>query len=416
MWKQKIQKIALFLIIIFVAVALFVYMKSTKQDQPPVEIKEKVWLVNTLEAKFEALAPTQRLYGQVESSSMVAAAAPVTGVVERVWVKEGEEVQAGAPLVAMSREDLVIPLRQARADVVEARSQLSLEKLAYQANQEKLAHEQKVLEFKRSDVERTKELLKKDLTSLSVLEQVKEALARQEYVVVGAQLAVEEHKLKTEQYKARLQKAQAALAQAELNLTRGEVLAPYDGRVAKVHVSAGERINAGTVMVEYYDLNSLELRAKLPVREFGRIHGRLRAGEPVKAIYQGGEAAESVELRVLRLAGTASASGVDLFMALPEALRFVRPGDLLEVDLEGRHFEKVVAVPYSALYGSRRLYLVEEGRLKAVEAKVLGDKMVDGSLWALVEPVFPEGSRICTTHLPNAVSGLKVSQASEVSP
>lgn len=413
MWTTTVKRFLLPVGIVALAIVLFVYMKSTKPEQPPVQVKEKVWMVEVLEARYESLAPVSRLYGQVESNSLVAASSPISGVVEHVWVKEGQEVKAGDRLVGMNQQDLQIPLQQAKADVADVEAQLRLEKLAYQANVERLAHEKKVLEFKKSDVVRTQKLLDKDLTSTTALEQSKEALAKQEYVVVGAQLAVEEHKLKSQQNQARLDKAKAVLEQAELNLERGTVIAPYDGRVASVKVSAGDRVNAGAVLIEYYGLESLELRAKLPVAEFHDVNQRIQHGDTVTALYRNASDAKPVSLKVDRMAGEASTSGVDLLFALPDEMKALRPGDLLEVELQGAKRDRVVAVPYSAVYGNDRVYLVEDQRLKAVNVKLLGDLTVDGALWALIEPSFPQGSKVCITHLPNAVSGLKVSEGAE---
>lgn len=409
MWMQKVKRVAVPLLIIVVAIAAFMYMKSTKPKQPPVEVKEKVWLVESMPARFEAQAAAQRLYGEVESSALVAASAPIAALVSQVWVKEGQAFKAGDKLLSLDTEDLQIPLQQARAEVADMEAQLRLERLAYQANKEKLDHERKVLEFKRADVARVQELLKKKLTSQTALEQAKEALTRQEYTVVGAELAVQEHELKAQQNQARLDKAQAALQQARLNLARGEVVAPYDGRVASVKVSVGDRVNAGVVLLEYYGLQSLELRAKLPVASFQEVNQRLQAGEPIQAVYRQ-SADGQVVLRADRLAGLASTSGVDLFFSIPDSLRYLRPGDLLQVDLQGKTYEQALALPYSAIYGNDRIYVIADGRLQAKQVVLLGEKMVDGALWALVKADVAEGTSINLTHLPNAVSGLKVTE------
>lgn len=411
MWIERIKRLGGVAGLIGLAVLAFVYMKATKPQQPPIEVQEKVWTVDSMVADFTTLSAVQRLYGEVESSALVAAAAPVAAVVEQVRVKEGQSFAAGDRLLSLSADDLDIALRQAQAEVVDVQAQLRLEQLAYEANQQRLVYERKVLAFKQADVVRTQQLVEKDLTSQTALEQVKEALARQEYVVVGAQLAVEEHKLKAEQYQARLAKAQAALAQAKLNAQRGVVVAPYAGRVARVNVSTGDRVSAGSVLLEYYGLESLEVRAKLPITQFQEVSERLQQGQAVQAVYRNAQGEPEHRLQASRLAGVASTSGVDLFFDVPADLRYLRPGELLQVELQGRKYDRALAVPYSALYGNDRLYLIVEGRLQAYPVRLLGDKMVDGALWALVKADFPEGSKISITHLPNAIDGLKVAEA-----
>ncbi|MCF6253433.1 MAG: biotin/lipoyl-binding protein [Thiomicrorhabdus sp.] len=414
--KSRVMVILLPILIILVAVALLIYFVASKPVQAPVEVKEKVWLVETMPVVFESLSPVHRLYGKVESFSMVDAAAPVSGEVATVWVKEGVFVKAGEPLVSMSLADLDIPLQQAKADVADAQAQVALQKLVDKANKQRLAHENSVLALKRTNVERTEQLIQKDLASQSDLDQVKETLVRQEYVVVGATLAVEEGGVKNQQIKARLLKAKAELAQAKLNKQRGQVVAPYDLRVTKVGVSEGSRVNVGTVLVQFYGVDSLELRAKLPVTILNQVQSAMNKGIALSASYQRGE--EEVTLPLSRLAGEATTSGLDAFFTLPAQLTQARPGDLMEVDLQGERLERVVAIPYRALYGQDRVYFVQEGRLQAQTVRVLGEVFRAGKLWALIDPtvgdlVVNKQSKICITHLPNAVSGLKVSEVTK---
>lgn len=405
---QKLKRFLIPLLILALAVAFFVYMKSSKPEQKSVEIKEKVWMVDTLQAKFEDLAPVQTLYGKVESHSMVSLAAPVTGVVEKVTVREGQVVNKGDGIISLSDADLIVPLQQAKAELSDAQAQFQLQKMTNVANQKHLEHEVKVLALKKTAVKRSQQLMAKNLASQSTLDLASEALVRQEYVVVSAELAVQQNGLKLSQAKARVLKAQAALTQAKTNLQRGQVVAPYHARIAQVNVSEGSRINAGTVMVTYYALDSLELRAKLPVGQLKAVQQALTNKQALQAFYVDGANDESLEL--LRLAGEASTSGVDAFFRLPKTLLQSRPGELMEVNLKGVAKRNVVAVPYSAVFGSNRVYIVEEQRLQARTVELVGEVMRNGKLWALIKPDFSEGAKICVTHLPNAVTGLKVTE------
>jgi len=405
---QKIKHILIPVLIVAVAIVFFVYMKSTKPVQAPVEVKEKEWMVETMAAKFENLSPVQTLYGKVESNSLVSASAPVNGVIEKVMVKEGQSVSKGDALVFISEADLMIPLSQAKADVADAKAQLKLQTLTNQANQQRYEHERNVLELKKTAVKRAEQLMAKNLASQSALDSANEALVRQQYVVVGSKLAVQENVLKRTQSQARLTKAEAVLKQAELNVKRGQLIAPYDARIAKVNVSEGSRVSAGSVMVSFYSLESLELRAKLPVAQLPKIAQALEENKQMNAFYQ--TANGEVGLTLLRLSGEAQTSGLDAFFSLPETLSTLRPGELMEVNLKGLAQENVVAVPYSAIYGSDRLYVVEDERLESYTVKVVGEVLRNGRLWALVKPSFSEGSKISITHLPNATTGLKVSE------
>ena len=407
----KIKKILIPILIIALAVAGFVYMKSTKPEQKQVEVKEKTWMVNTIAVQFETLSPVQTLYGTVESFALVEAAAPVSGVIQQVWVREGQEVAKGDPLVAMDKSDLQIPLTQAKAELANASAQLKLQRLTNQANKDRLAHEKEVLKLKQTAVKRAKQLMQRNLASQSTVDTAIEALARQEYTVVGAQLAVEQNKSLLNQAQANLNKAQASLQQAEVNVQRGELVAPYDARISKVHVSAGSRVNAGSVMLTFYALDSLELRAKLPVSETAKVQKALTENRAMYAYGYGFQGEQKMLL--LRLAGQASTSGLDAFFGVPASMQDKRPGELMEVRLKGLARENVIALPYSALYGTNRIYIVESGRLQVQTVSLVGEVMRDGKLWALVQADLAEGTKVSITHLPNAASGLKVLEVTE---
>lgn len=410
---MKLFKRFLPLAILGSAIVVFLYMKNTKPEQPPVEVKEKVWMVHSQPIILETLPAVQTLYGVIESNAMVDAAAPVSSVVSKVKVLPGDEIQKGQILLELSEEDLALPVAQANADYADAKSQIALQKMTMKANEARLIHEKKVLTLKQEALQRAKSLMAKNLASQSVVDVAKEALVKQEYAVVGVELSVEQGASQLAQLQARLQKTKASLTQAKLNQTRGVVIAPFDGRVAKVAVAEGDRVNAGTVMVSFYALESMELKTKLDSQSFEAAQKAISENVSLQADYyfSGGEA----KLTLQRLAGEAQTSGVDAYFSLPETLYFKRPGELLEVYFKGQAAENVAVVPYSAVYGNDRVYLVEDGRLKSQAVELKGDVMRDGKLMALISHPqgLPAGKNVLVTHLPNAIDGLRVTEVTE---
>lgn len=407
---MKLVKRIVPLLILGLAIFVFMYMKNTKPEQPPVEVQEKVWLVEAEPIVLESLPAVQRLYGVVESNAMVKAAAPIAAVVDKVNVLPGDAIRKGQVLLALSEADLALPVAQAQADLADAQAQVALQKMTMKANRTRLAHENKLLALKQEAFARSKSLMKKNLASQSAVDAAKEGLVKQEYAVVGVELQVEQGASQLAQLQARLQKTEAALAQAKLNQQRGVVVAPFDGRVAEVAVVEGDRVSAGSVLVSFYGLESLELKTKLATQSFEQAQAALQQEVTLQAYYthQGGTAS----LPLQRLAGQAQTSGVDAYFRLPEALSFKRPGELLEVLFEGQPIDQVAVVPYSALYGDDRVYLVEDGRLRALQVALQGEVMRAGRLMALISGVedLPAGSKVLTTHLPNAIDGLRVSE------
>jgi len=405
--KKNLTVLLKVVLILGLFVAIFMMLVKTKPEQPALDVQQKSWPVKVVTVSTQTLSPVQSLFGKIESNEFVTAASPVNGVIDTVAVKEGDEVTAGQVLVALSPADIELPYQIAKSDVADTQAQLDLQALAYEADQKKLASEKRVLALKKNDLQRNQQLIKKNLASQSAVEQSKEALVRQEFVVIGAQLSVAENKAKVTQLKARLAKAKANLQQTELNLQRGKVVAPYDARIAKVLVNVGDRVSSSSPMVSFYASNSLELRAKIPAVQLPQVHDALAESVKLQAIYQ--QESFNHVLPLKRLAGESSTSGLDAFFELPLVLKNTRPGELMQVYLQGKPVDNAIAVPYSALYGYDRIYVVRDGVLQAKAVQSLGETLVDGQTWVLLKGDVQTGDLVTTTHLPNAISGLKVS-------
>lgn len=408
---QGLKKGLLPLLILAGALGVFMLLKSTKPTQPPIEIKQKSWAVEVETLQPQALAPMHTLYGQIQSSQMVTVAAPVTGVVARLPFKSGEDFAPGDLLVAMAKADLNLPEQMAQADVSDIEQQIELEKLAAENNLKRLVFDQKLLQLNQEEVTRNRQLLKKDLSSQAVLDQSKSVLIRQQQVVDSAQLKVAEHQAKLSQLQARLARAQANLQQRQLNQSRGRLKADFRGRVAERLVAEGSHVNQGTALMRFYPLDSLELRAKLPSSQRQAVSQDLQSQQSLYAELE--KQGQRYQLPLRRLAGESETSGIDAFFELPDALTILRPGDMLEVQFYQPPVQGVFAAPVTAVYGRDRVYVVQQGQLQMRKVKVVGDSVIAGTIRYLLQGDLQAGEQLLVTHLPNAISGLKVTVMAE---
>jgi len=71
--------------------------------------------------------------------------------------------------------------------------------------------------------------------------------------------------------------------------------------------------------------------------------------------------------------------------------------------------DNVFSVPVSSIYGTNRIYRIEDERLVAVKVEKLGGQFNEGKQFILVRnETLQAGNEIITTQLPHAVNGLKV--------
>lgn len=403
---MNLKKFLLPVVLLVVGVGGFAALKASKPKPPVAPPQEPVWRVEVLKAEPATLSPGLTLNGKVESPRFTKAAAPGVGRVLRVPAREGDGVRRGQVLLEMDPRDFAPKVAQARGEVDELTASIRSEELRHQADLDQLAEERRLLDFAAADVERFERLRAEKFYSQAAVDQSRTSLARQRISLRGRELAIADHKARLAQLQARLARAQANLEQAQLALARSRVEAPFDGYVAQVEVAAGDQLNTGQTLLTLYPAEGLEVRAKIPATHQDQVLARLDQHKSLPATARVG--GREVAMRLARVAGAADTRGLDGFFLLDKADPDLRVGGLVTLRLNLTPVENAVSLPYTALYNGRRVYRVEAGRLAAVEVTVLGEEGGTDNRLLVRGAALRPGDLIVTTHLPNAVGGLRV--------
>ena len=399
-------------LIIVLAVSAFSYLKASKPERKKPVAKEKVWLINAISVKPGSLAPELTLHGKVETPALLRAAAPGAGQITQVLVRPGEIEKPGQVLVSMDDRDFAAANLQAKADVMDIDAQLAELKIRNLSNVKALEQEKKLLDLANREVKRVERLKSNNLTSESALSDAHEMLGRQELSLLGKQLEVDRYKTTVKQLRARLSRAKARLAETSLAIERSEISADFAGIIAKVPVSTGDRVQVADILVSLYALDSLEIRASIPAGYQAEIQTALENGDLLTARAE--MSGNLFQLELLRLAGEARADGIDAYFKVTDGSSRLRIGNLLNVNLQRPVQHNVIAVPYRAIYGNNRVYIHREDRMVAVDVEAVGLFEEDGKPALLIRSNnLQSGDQIITTHLSNAVDGLKVKLVNE---
>lgn len=246
--------------------------------------------------------------GQAEAARRARIVARVTGRVAALAVEESEPVVAGAALVRLDAMQHALDVRQAEAELAEARNRYS---------------------------EMT--LFDEDILDTDVRAQ--RALG----VRVRSGLA----------------KAEVHLERARLELANTTLRAPFDGRVANVRVTAGETVTAGEELMTVVDLDPIKVEVQVVESELRWLRTSNRAEIQLSAfpdtVFQGEIA--SINPVVDPESRTAR---VTVMMANPAER--ILPGMFARVMLEGRAFEDRILVPAEAILerdGRSLIFLLE---------------------------------------------------------
>lgn len=380
------------LVIVAAAAGVFVVLKSTRPVAPVVEVRERVWRVEAETAALTEARPTLVLYGRIEAPDRVRAAAPVSGRVLELRVRDGDRVAAGAVLARLDPRDL-------QPRVVQARSDVERERIRHRADQAAIEHEKTLLALSEAKQARFERLRNARLGAESAYDQTREEVARVRLSLTQRQQAIAEHP-------ARLAQLQAKLAEAERDARRGEIVAPFAARIGKVEVAAGDQVQPGQALLSLYASDALYLRARVPAIYAEELRTALVRGERLQATADFG--ATVVRASLERIGGEADARGVDVLLRVADGTN-LPVGAFVNAVLERPPVAGVLALPFAALHGGDRIYVVRDGRLAGVKVRRAGERRSGDEVRLLVHaPGLATGALVMHTHLPNAIDGLAV--------
>ena len=212
--------------------------------------------------------------GYVEGE-YVLLASPYAGQLQKLFVRRGDQIEAGKPVFVLEQESE----RQARAEAEERvkSAQAKLENLQVplrepqiQAMREALNQAKAAKELSRVNLVREEDLMRKGYTTKPRLDE-----ARSNYVRDTARVKEAEEQLKNAQMplgrqgelegaQAEMSAAKAALAQADWRLEQKSVAAPVTGLVQDTFFVIGEWVGAGKPVASLLPPGNVKARFYVP--------------------------------------------------------------------------------------------------------------------------------------------------------
>jgi HlyD family secretion protein len=320
-------------------------------------IRSQHSLVEVTAARVEpqTLIQAKSTNGRVEPLQNFSAPAPGPGTVAKVFVKLGQEVQAGQELVRMDDTD-------ARKDLMTAEASLVNSRLTLQNAEHGGTAVERVSST--ADLDAAKAQVQQDTRSLAALEklQAQGAASANEVAQAQHQLTADQAKVnelqatKGARYSAddlRAQRAMVAQAQAGVDAAQSayagvDIHAPFAGTVYGVSVTPYQFVAAGETLVQVANLKKLQIRAYFDEPEIGQ----LKLGQPVSVTWQ----AKPTELwhgHIVEVPTTISSYGTrnvgETLISVDDANGVLLPNTNVTVTVTEVKHENVLSLPREAL-------------------------------------------------------------------
>ncbi len=237
-----------YVVLLLVLAASCTRAGEERQGPPPATVE-------VAQARQASVPVTVEAIGTVQARSVVEVKSQVEGQVAAILFREGDRVEAGAPLFEIDRRPFELALRTAQAALGRAREQAVLAE---------------------REAERAQVLERQGAAATQLVQQREAARATAQADVRSAQAAVE-------------------AAALELEWTR--IAAPLGGRTGSVEVDVGDLVQANgeQPMVTIRETQPIEVRFTVPATELPRIRERVAGGAPVEVLaLEQGSAAQPV--------------------------------------------------------------------------------------------------------------------------
>jgi HlyD family secretion protein len=265
-------------VLVVVVLAIFLIRSLTRE----------VVAVRVAPVTHQNLISTVSTNGKVEPIEEYQAHAPMAGVVERLYVDEGQKVKVGDLLVKMGSADAVSHLASATATL--RSSEATSADLQHGGTQEErltmagdLNRAQAQQQQATRDLAALQALQQKGAASANEVQSAKERLDAANLTLQGVQQRSTKRYSETDRTRteAQLADAKAALASARSNYAEANKRSPIAGTVYSIPVAEYDFVPAGDDLLDVADLNRIQIRAYFDEPEIGK----LSQGQAVKIVW-----------------------------------------------------------------------------------------------------------------------------------
>ena len=282
-------------------------------------------------AVAEGITELVNASGRIQPQTKVNIVAEVSAEIRQLYVREGDRVTKGQPL-------LLLDTVQLKSDV--AQSRFSLDELTSRTASARAEQERDKLE-----AERQEKLFAQKLAS--------------ETALTNARLAYERSKAQYDAIDAQVKTGRARLEKTLDNLRKTQIVAPMDGVVTMLKAEVGEISQAqtsftqGQTLMTIADLSVFEVEVDVDETEVAKVHVGQTAKIRVDAFRDTSFAGEVVEVgNSATITGQGTESYTTSFrvkVRFSDMSPAVRPGMSASVDITTASAEDALLVPYASV-------------------------------------------------------------------
>ena len=353
-----------------------------KEEKSKAGKKEFALPVQIGKVVYMDIADEVRAVGNIQAEQRVTIASEIRGRVSRIAVEEGMNVKAGDLVAQIDPREYELTLDRLRAD-------LSASQKEYKKAQEGLRQEDKdrldaktraaqsSLDLAKIELGRTKQLVDQEVLAQSALDSAEDKVSQAIETLVASQAEQAAGKKSRsediEKLESQMQAIRKQVAVAELNLSKVNIVAPFEGVIITKEIEQGAIADLGTAIVRMIGSSRLKAVLEVPQNYRNKLKKLKKAHFFVKELgvkfnYQNNLA------RLVRVIPDANiySGNIKVQIDLPDPDPGMFPGLTLESTLNFGVRKNVLHVPAVSLVISEKgtvVYIVKDKKAHLVPVK-----------------------------------------------
>ena len=353
-----------------------------KEEKSKAGKKEFALPVQIGKVVYMDIADEVRAVGNIQAEQRVTIASEIRGRVSRIAIEEGMNVKAGDLVAQIDPREYELTLDRLRAD-------LSASQKEYKKAQEGLRQEDKdrldaktraaqsSLDLAKIELGRTKQLVDQEVLAQSALDSAEDKVSQAIETLVASQAEQAAGKKSRsediEKLESEMQAIRKQVAVAELNLSKVNIVAPFEGVIIAKEIEQGAIADLGTAIVRMIGSSRLKAVLEVPQNYRNKLKKLKKAHFFVKELgvkfnYQNNLA------RLVRVIPDANiySGNIKVQIDLPDPDPGMFPGLTLESTLNFGVRKNVLHVPAVSLVISEKgtvVYIVKNKKAHLVPVK-----------------------------------------------
>ena len=353
-----------------------------KEEKSKAGKKEFALPVQIGKVVYMDIADEVRAVGNIQAEQRVTIASEIRGRVSRIAIEEGMNVKAGDLVAQIDPREYELTLDRLRAD-------LSASQKEYKKAQEGLRQEDKdrldaktraaqsSLDLAKIELGRTKQLVDQEVLAQSALDSAEDKVSQAIETLVASQAeqaaGMKSRSEDIEKLESEMQAIRKQVAVAELNLSKVNIVAPFEGVIIAKEIEQGAIADLGTAIVRMIGSSRLKAVLEVPQNYRNKLKKLKKAHFFVKELgvkfnYQNNLA------RLVRVIPDANiySGNIKVQIDLPDPDPGIFPGLTLESTLNFGVRKNVLHVPAVSLVISEKgtvVYIVKDKKAHLVPVK-----------------------------------------------